>query len=171
MIFVTVGTQKFKFDRLLRIVDEFIENGVICEKVFAQIGTCSYIPKNYEYVKFLSPEEYDKCLKDCSYVIAHAGVGSIHSALKLNKKILVVPRISKYNEHIDDHQCEIARKYGELGLCVVANGEDDFKLALDAIPKFISKRFSFIDSNDSKILIDIDKYLNGGREKMKKNVK
>ena len=110
MIFVTVGTQKFKFDRLLKIVDEFIENGVICEKVFAQIGTCSYIPKHYEYVKFLSPEEYDKCLKDCSYVIAHAGVGSIHSALKLNKKILVVPRISKYNEHIDDHQCEIARK-------------------------------------------------------------
>ena len=36
MIFITLGSQKFQFNRLLKKVDDLIESGVIKEEVFAQ---------------------------------------------------------------------------------------------------------------------------------------
>ena len=38
MIFITLGSQKFQFNRLLKTVDELVERGIIKEEVFAQIG-------------------------------------------------------------------------------------------------------------------------------------
>ena len=49
MIFVTVGSQKFQFNRLLKKIDELIDAGIIKDKVFAQTGASDYIPKNYQY--------------------------------------------------------------------------------------------------------------------------
>ena len=46
MIFITVGSQKFQFNRLLEQIDLLIENKIIKEEVFAQIGSSDYIPKN-----------------------------------------------------------------------------------------------------------------------------
>ena len=53
MIFITLGSQKFQFDRLLKEVDRLIADGVIQEKVFAQIGASEYLPQNYTYERFL----------------------------------------------------------------------------------------------------------------------
>ena len=36
MIFVTVGSQKFPFDRLIQRVDQMLEEGVLGEEVFIQ---------------------------------------------------------------------------------------------------------------------------------------
>ena len=49
MILITVGSQKFQFNRLLSKIDELIEKKVITDKVFAQIGVSDYKPKNYEF--------------------------------------------------------------------------------------------------------------------------
>ena len=57
MILVIVGSQKFQFNRLLMKIDELIDKGVIKEKVFAQVGYSDYIPRNFEYKKFLDREE------------------------------------------------------------------------------------------------------------------
>ena len=46
MVFITLGSQKFQFNRLLRAVDELIEKKVIQEDVFAQTGYSDYEPKN-----------------------------------------------------------------------------------------------------------------------------
>lgn len=42
MIFVTTGSQKFQFNRLLQKIDLLIEEGMIREEVFAQIGVSDY---------------------------------------------------------------------------------------------------------------------------------
>ena len=47
MIFITLGSQKFQFNRLLRAVDELIEKGVIDDTVFAQIGYSDYEQTQY----------------------------------------------------------------------------------------------------------------------------
>ena len=60
MIFVTLGSQKFQFNRLLIEIDKLISSGVIKEKVFAQIGYSDYKPKNFEYMDFLTSEEFKK---------------------------------------------------------------------------------------------------------------
>ena len=58
MIFVTTGSQKFQFNRLLQKIDLLIEEGMIREKVFAQIGVSDYQPKHYEYCRFLDREGF-----------------------------------------------------------------------------------------------------------------
>ena len=50
MIFVTVGTQKFPFNRLLKKVDQLARDGVITEEVFIQTGNGDYIPVSYTHL-------------------------------------------------------------------------------------------------------------------------
>lgn len=49
MIFVTVGSRNYPFDRLFKKLDELYEEGALTDSLFAQTGTSSYQPKHYEY--------------------------------------------------------------------------------------------------------------------------
>ena len=81
MIFVTLGSQKFQFDRLLKKLDELIEEGVITEPVTAQIGASTYEPKHYEYVRFMDREEFAATMDRCDTVVTHGGTGVIITAV------------------------------------------------------------------------------------------
>ena len=70
MIFVTVGTQKFQFDRLIGTVDNCIKLGTIERDVFGQIGNSEYIPQNFEYARYLSAEQYNMYLEKCDIIIS-----------------------------------------------------------------------------------------------------
>jgi UDP-N-acetylglucosamine transferase subunit ALG13 len=111
MIFTTVGTHTQPFDRLLKKIDELIEKGIIKEKVIAQIGYSTYKPKNYNYFTFTSEEKILELNKKARLIIAHAGAGSIITALQFRKPVIVVPRLKKFNEHVNNHQVQIARAF------------------------------------------------------------
>ena len=103
-IFITLGSQKFQFNRLLKAVDELCEKGTIdAEDVFAQIGYSDYIPKNFSYKKFLDRDEFSNEMEKANIVITHGGTGAIIGAVKKGKKVIAVPRRAKYGEHVDDH--------------------------------------------------------------------
>ena len=106
MIFVTVGSRSYPFDRLFKKLDELYENGTLKEKLFAQIGTSSYKPKHYEYIDFISPDEFQEKINEADIVVSHGASGSIMKALNAGKKVIVVTRLEKYGEHINDHQIQ-----------------------------------------------------------------
>lgn len=106
MIFVTVGSRNYPFDRLFKKLDELYEDGIIKDKIFAQIGTSNYKPKHYEYKNFISQEEFSEKIKEAHIVISHGASGSIMKALNANKKVIVVTRLERYGEHINDHQIQ-----------------------------------------------------------------
>lgn len=106
MIFVTVGSRSYPFDRLFKKLDELYENGTLKEKLFAQIGTSSYKPKHYEYTDFISPDEFQEKINEADIVVSHGASGSIMKALNAGKKVIVVTRLEKYGEHINDHQIQ-----------------------------------------------------------------
>ena len=116
MIFVTLGSQKFQFNRLLKKVDELIEKGVLMDFVFAQIGISDYQPKHYLYKAFLDRNEFKEIMNCCSIVITHGGTGTIVEALKKGKKVIAVPRLAKYGEHVDDHQLQMIKQFEEANL-------------------------------------------------------
>ncbi len=130
MIFIALGTQKFQFNRLLSIVDDLIEKKVINEPVLAQVGYSNYKPKYFETIDFLSQHDFHQQIIACDLLITHGGVGSIINGLKFNKKVIVFPRLSKYKEHVDDHQQEIAKKYYELGYVLYATDENSLSKAI-----------------------------------------
>lgn len=111
MIFVTVGTSDFDFIRLVKFMDESAKN--IREEIIIQKGKTNYKTKNCKGFDFIEDKKYHKYMQNARIIITHAGVGSILTCLKYNKKPVIVPRLKKYGEHIDNHQIEIAKKFSE----------------------------------------------------------
>lgn len=106
MIFVTVGSRYYPFDRLLKKLDDLVEKKVITEPIFAQIGTSSYRPKHYPFVEYVSQEAFLKRMEEADIVVSHGASGSIMKALEMGKKVIAVSRLEKYGEHINDHQVD-----------------------------------------------------------------
>ncbi len=132
MIFVTVGTQ-LPFDRMIRTIDEWA--GKSGRKVFAQIGPTAFRPKHIESKPFLDAQECRARVEQARIVIAHAGMGSILTALELGKPIVVMPRMAKFNEHRNDHQIATARQLLAQGRVIVAFDEAHLLEKLDGLGK------------------------------------
>lgn len=114
LIFVTLGTQKFQMNRLVKAVDEIAPD--FGEDFFIQTGSSTYQPKNCEHKDFIDVNAYNQKISECSVLVTHAGVGTIISGLSKGKPVVVVPRANKYGEHVDDHQCQIADAFSSKGL-------------------------------------------------------
>ena len=145
MIFIAVGTQKFAFNRLLKLVDELIERKAIQEPVVAQVGNSGYQPKNYEYKNFMSKAEFEQYIKSCDILITHSGVATIITGLKYEKKVIVAPRLAKFGEHVDNHQKQIAQSFSNQNLVMICGEDDDLSLLIKEakkhqFSKYISQR-------------------------------
>lgn len=132
MIFVTLGTQKFQFDRLLKELDNLINQGKIKkEDLVVQCPYKEYEPKNFETFKLKPQSEINKMNEDADIIIMHCGTGSIIRALKMGKKVILVPRRKEYKEHVDNHQLELAKVFEEkYGVLVVNNIDELYKCIL-----------------------------------------
>ncbi|MCD8368962.1 MAG: glycosyl transferase [Clostridiales bacterium] len=123
LIFVTVGSRNYPFDRLFKKLDELYENGTLTDEMFAQIGTSSYKPKNYKYKDFISPDEFAEKIERADIVVSHGASGSIMKALNAGKKVIVVTRLEKYGEHINDHQIQNNEAFSSNGYVLMADLE------------------------------------------------
>jgi UDP-N-acetylglucosamine transferase subunit ALG13 len=111
LIFVTVGSRNYPFDRLFRKLDELYDNGTLTDAMFAQIGTSAYRPRNFEYTDFVAQGEFADKIKSADIVVSHGASGSIMSALNAGKKVIAVTRLEKYGEHINDHQIQCSEAF------------------------------------------------------------
>jgi UDP-N-acetylglucosamine transferase subunit ALG13 len=124
MIFVTVGTQ-IPFDRFIAAIDDMAV--LVNESVIVQAFRGKYKPKHIQTVDFLPPDEFNKLMLEARLVVSHAGMGSILSALKYQKPIIIFPRLVSLGEHRNDHQIATAMKMNELGYVYVAYDKKQLK--------------------------------------------
>lgn len=129
MIFVTVGTQ-LAFDRMLSAVDAWAGANP-GEKVFAQTGPSALRLRHVEAQAFVSPSLADELVKGASLVVAHAGMGSILTALRHARPILIMPRHAGLGEHRNDHQLATARWLAGRPGVAVAWDEHELVARLD----------------------------------------
>ena len=156
MIFLTVGTHSQQFDRLLKKVDELVENKTIKEKVVAQIGNSTYKPRNYVFYKFIDERKMQNLYKNSEFVILHGGVGSIITSLSYKKPTIVVPRLEKFNEHVNNHQLEISKAFESQHKVLVCYDIAD-------LPRVIKKIHHFrplVSKSKPKILSIVANFLN-----------
>lgn len=85
MTFITLGSQKFQFNRLLEEVDKLVEANIINEKVVAQIGASTYISQHYSYQNFYAREAFQNEIDSTDIVLTHGGTGAIIGAVKKKK--------------------------------------------------------------------------------------
>ena len=134
MILTTVGTQ-LPFDRLIRAVDDWASANN--ESVFAQIGVSSYQPKFVDWQRFLDPQSFAEKLEAADVVVAHAGIGSIVSALECGKPVIVLPRLARYGEHRNDHQLATAKRFSDSSHVSVVFDERELCEQLDRVDKSV----------------------------------
>ena len=150
---VTVGSTNFKFDRLFKIIDELIEEGVLKgEEVVAQTGVTGYQIKNYQNFEFSTHEEMSKLQQNAEVVICHAGTGTVTGSLLKGKKVIVFPRLSKFNEHESDNQLELATAFRDAGYVSFATDKESLINAINNLNAFEPKKFVSNNENFLKLL-------------------
>lgn len=111
MIFLTIGTQE-PFDRLVRAMDDWARANHAT--MFGQLGALkpdSYRPTDFAYAEFMDAAAYEAKLVAADVVVAHAGMGSIISALTHARPIIIVPRRASLGEHRNEHQLATADRF------------------------------------------------------------
>ena len=127
MIFVTTGTCE-PFDRLL----EALDGAGLDERLVVQHGESPVRPAGAECVDFLPFDELVEHMRTARVVVTHAGVGSILAALTNGKRPIVVPRLARYGDAVDDHQLELAERLGAEDLVTVVHEPDQLASMLRA---------------------------------------
>lgn len=156
MIFITLGSQKFQFDRLLRAMDDLAAGADIHHDIFAQTGASTYIPKNFPSQPYLDTDAFKETMHRADIVITHGGTGAIINAVKLSKKVIVVPRLACYGEHVDDHQLQIMRTFADLNLVLPCENTDALAQKISAAERMTFRSYQ---SNTHTIVNSIDAYI------------
>lgn len=86
-----------------------------------------------EWVESLDPGEFRERVQAASVIVAHAGMGSILTAMEYGKPILVMPRRGDLGETRNDHQVSSARHFLESGEISVAIDEHELQAKLDQL--------------------------------------
>ena len=156
MILVTLGTQDKNFSRLLDAVQKQIDNGNIKDEVIVQAGCTKYQSKDMKIFDLLDQEEFKKLISKCDLLITHGGVGSILTGLKNNKKVIAAARLSKYKEHMNDHQLQIIEKFSKSGYILELKDFDKLDEVIEKSKKFKPKKYQ---SNTENMIKLIENYI------------
>lgn len=171
MILLIVGTQ-FAFDRLTRAVDDW---AVAADRsdVVAQIGPSKYVPKRLRCFPMMQPDKFRELQGQAKCMIAHAGMGSILTALELGIPIIIMPRDHRLGEHRNAHQIATASRFRDLPGVYCVDDVTALRAHLDKLDQlvaakncqtgvpgeFIANLRSFIDEERTPML----GWLRGGR--------
>lgn len=152
------GTQDKEFPRLLSEVERLIETGKINDKVIAQIGYTKFetkLPKSkMRIIEFTTPKQIQKLIKDSNFIITHGGVATIIEGINNGKKVIAVPRLKKYKEHVNDHQLQIIENFNDSGYIIGIKDLSELEDALNRVREFIPKRY---ESNNSEFVGRLEK--------------
>jgi UDP-N-acetylglucosamine transferase subunit ALG13 len=157
MIFLTIGSQKFQFNRLIRKIDELVAEKEITDNIVAQIGYSDYRPRNFNFKGFMEKEQFVDIISSSNLVITHGGTGAIINAIKHKKKVIAVPRLAKYNEHVDNHQTQILKQFGEMRYIVPCYKLNELS---NKIKQIETTNLRIYTSNTDKVIDDLSQFIN-----------
>lgn len=139
MIFLCVGTQKQQFTRIFNLV----ENSKVFkyDEIIAQAGNTKYESKKIKMLPAIDTNRFNEYIQKADFVICHGGVGTIFNSLEKGKRILIVPRLEKYKEHVNDHQLEVSQELEKEGYVIVYKDGEDFDDYAKKIKTFKPKKY------------------------------
>jgi len=149
MILVTLGTQDKPFERLLKAIDKQIKKGNIKDRVVVQSGFTKYESDNMEIFDLIPMKTFDKLIDDADLIITHGGVGSILGAIRKNKKVIAIPRLSKYKEHTNDHQKQIVEEFVNKQYILTCKNLNEIDTVIEEAKKFKPNKYK--SNNDMMI--------------------
>lgn len=156
MILVLLGTQNNSFTRLLDEIQKCVDNKSINEDVVVQAGFTKFESSNMKVLSLIDKKALSKLQDEARLIITHGGVGSIISSLQKGKKVIVVPRLKKYGEHVNNHQLQIARRFEQEGYVKCVVNTKYLQKMINSIEEFEPQRY---ESDDGNIIEIIENYI------------
>jgi UDP-N-acetylglucosamine transferase subunit ALG13 len=129
VILATVGTQ-LPFPRMIAALDRIAGRHAL--DVFAQTADAACMPRHLSHAPHLAPDEFAGRAADATLLVGHAGIGTVLTAKKLGKPLIVYPRRFALGEHRNDHQMATARTLADVKGIHVAWDDDGFEALLTA---------------------------------------
>lgn len=158
MILVMLGTQNNSFHRLLEEVEKNIENRTIQEEVVVQAGYTKFESKNMKIFDLIPKEKLEELQENANLIITHGGVGSIISSIEKEKKVIAVPRLHEYGEHVNNHQKEIVKDFNDKGYIMGIEKVEDLENAIIKSKTFEPVKYKHSNEKMLKIIQEfIDK--------------
>ena len=155
-ILVTIGSMvEKKFTRLFKIIDELCEEKIINgNDVVAQVGQDDYKAKYFKTFDMISDDKFKELIDNSDLIITHAGTGTVTTCLKKNKKVIIFPRMAKYDEHYDDHQLELAELFVKNNYVLCATNKLELINHINHINEFKPNKFISNNSRINKLISD-----------------
>ena len=143
LIFVTLGTQDKPFPRLLEAIQKQIDNGTIPkdEKIIVQAGCTRFKSKDMEIKHYMGVKKFEQLIEESNLIISHAGVGTILTALRKNKRIIAAARLKQYGEHVNDHQLQILENFRDAGYLLALENFEKLNEVLEEAKGFKPAKF------------------------------
>ena len=121
-IFVTLGTiEGYRFDSL---VDAVLATGLAGPDTTWQLGFTTRDDLPGHAVEQMDAADFERNAREADIVITHAGVGTILGLLEMGIYPVAAVRRTARNEHVDDHQAQIAALMRESGIGTALEVED-----------------------------------------------
>ena len=156
MILVLLGTQNNSFHRLLEEIEKNIKDGTIKEEVIVQAGYTKFQSHRMRIIDLMSKEQLEQFQDEADLIITHGGVGSIISSIEKGKKVIAVPRMHEYGEHVNNHQKEIVKDFNDKGYIIGIEKVEDLKQAIIKSKDFEPKKYQ---TNNEKMLKIIENFI------------
>lgn len=119
---VSLGTsEKYTFRRM---VDRLVKVLPHDAEVLWQTGCTDVSDLPIEGRQRVPQAEMEAAMRSADVVVSHAGTGVTVSALRNSKFPVLLPRRPEFDEHVDDHQLQIAGEIDRLGLGMVRDVDD-----------------------------------------------
>lgn len=116
-VVVSLGTsEKYQFRRM---VEQLVKILPPDADVLWQTGSTDVSGLPIEARQRVPQTEMEAAMRAADVVVSHAGTGVTLSALNSGKMPVLLPRRPEFDEHVDDHQLQIADEMDRLGLALV----------------------------------------------------
>lgn len=159
MILVLLGTQNNSFHRLLEKIDELIKKEIIDEKILVQAGYTKYESKHMKIFDLIPQEELERYQEQADLIITHGGVGSIISSIKKGKKVIAIPRLHEYQEHVNNHQKQIVESFNNKGYILGINDVEELEEAIIKVQNFIPVKYDTKKQETTRIIKIIEDFI------------
>lgn len=154
MILVLLGTQNNSFYRLLEEIQKLINKKVIQEEVIVQAGYTNFKSNDMEIFDLISLDKMSKLQNEATLIITHGGVGSIISSISKGKKVIAVPRLCEYDEHVNNHQKDIVESFNNKGFIIGIENVEELEDAILKSKNYIPIKYEKNTGNIIKIIED-----------------
>ncbi|MGM7721719.1 PssE/Cps14G family polysaccharide biosynthesis glycosyltransferase [Metabacillus sp. Hm71] len=154
MIFITLGTQRFPFNRIIDQVKELRKT--YKGDIVIQSGYTTCELNGVTSQSFMDSDLFINNINKADIIITHGGTSSIIKSLEAQKKVIAVPRLAKFKEHVDDHQLDICLTFEKKGYLTVLKENEHL---IDKIENLKNQTFNQYVSNKQDLLNDIALYI------------